>query len=642
MPTPYKQVIWAVVALAIIIPFPTLAATTESPAGQTAGVVDFFKPQPANAQVGTFLLGNLGAGELGTYLVNKIFGTNIPSPASAAASAAADAAGKTIESGVSNIIFWMAYWLAKLGNYLLHQVAFMVGLLLGARKFVTNPLVQTGWPFVQGIANIGFILALLFIALTVALRLENFNAKKLLPRLLIAALLINFSLLIGGIMIDSSRLLMAIMSNTMGSTSVENLPVKILNRSNIFGQAFNLLTPALNPEVKSPELSLNTDNTLDIVIATVFIWGLLAAFFTLMIGLFMRYIILIILLIVSPIAYLSFAFPGAEGLAKRWWSEFIKYVFYGPIVLFMLVLLVGITNAAPLNANNLFGVNLNNRALNVQVALNDIISATITIGMLIAATMVGQYLGVRGSSTAVGWVSGAYKRAGRAGLSVGRTGLGVATYLPRKAGSAVAGAAKNQAKDFIGVGKSAFRDYAKANPLLSPFVTSKRNEKGELKPGETSLASGFANRLFQPQGKKRDQQNAVSNLMARDFGVTNDNIRYSALAAPMLAQEHVINGLGSTDDERFSRVKDIVQLGTMSQVNSLLKNTGYLRGLSDQQRTELQLAVENKTEEYITVPPPVGSPPGTPSKTAPRAVNVGAKDKALENLINAFAKLDEK
>lgn len=597
---------------------------------QVAGLTDFIAPQPADAAWEDLLhiFPAYTIYKINAWVSKKLTGKT---PIEHGIDTVVGAGKATIKTLFEEAVYWLAYWLAHLGNYLLHKVASLVGLLLGAQKFITNPLVIKGWPFVQGVANLGFILALIFIALTVVLRLDNYNVKKLIPRLFLAALLVNFSLLIGGVLIDLSRVLMAVMVRALGGSSIENIAVNILLSSKIFTQAFQLKSLVADGSLVLRNV---TKDTLGLVVATVFIWGLLGAFFTLLVGLFMRYIMLILLLIVSPLAYLALAFPGMGSLATRWWKEFIKYVFYGPIVMFVLVLLVGVTNN--LDIKGLFGVPPPAGAPPVQQALEAIVSVTIVIVMLIAAATVGKQMGVRGSDAAVGFATGTGKRLGR----LGARGLYATTAPARWAGGAV----KNQARDALGVGKSALRDYAKGNEFLKKYVVpAKRDEKGNLKPGEKSFASNWADKYLQPQGKKKQQRDAVASLMASDFGVTDVNIADLRLAAPLLSNKHVIDGLGEDSDERFRQVKAIIDLGSMSQIKSLFKNNDYLRSLDDDQRNELQLTLENKQRELVVIPPPPNSPPGTlPTKDVRPLTNIRGRDKAIEDLINAFAKIDEK
>ncbi|MEK7463068.1 MAG: hypothetical protein AAB621_01750, partial [Patescibacteria group bacterium] len=70
-----------------------------------------------------------------------------------------------------------------------------------------NPAVRVGWPIARDITNLGFVLLILIIAFSTILRMGEFTAKKALPKLIIAALLINFSLLFVGMFLDFTGIL---------------------------------------------------------------------------------------------------------------------------------------------------------------------------------------------------------------------------------------------------------------------------------------------------------------------------------------------------------------------------------------------------------------------------------------------------
>ena len=87
-----------------------------------------------------------------------------------------------------------------------------------------NPMVLSGWNFVSGITNMFLILIFVVIALAMILRIETFQAKKALPRLLIVALLTNFSLVFIGMLVDIAN----IFYNTIFITSW-NTPYTIVS-----------------------------------------------------------------------------------------------------------------------------------------------------------------------------------------------------------------------------------------------------------------------------------------------------------------------------------------------------------------------------------------------------------------------------
>ncbi|MBI3631487.1 MAG: hypothetical protein HY219_01300, partial [Candidatus Staskawiczbacteria bacterium] len=79
-----------------------------------------------------------------------------------------------------------------------------------------NLVVAAGWPMVRDLANMIIVLGFVVIGIATTLRIQEYQAKKLLPKLIIVALLINFSLLICGIFIDSSNIIIHYFSNAGG------------------------------------------------------------------------------------------------------------------------------------------------------------------------------------------------------------------------------------------------------------------------------------------------------------------------------------------------------------------------------------------------------------------------------------------
>ena len=59
---------------------------------------------------------------------------------------------------------------------------------------------------------------------------------------------------------------------------------------------------------------------------------------TLAVLLLVRYVALGILLILLPLAWLTWIFPSFKSNFSKWWSEFIKWAFFPPLALFFVYL----------------------------------------------------------------------------------------------------------------------------------------------------------------------------------------------------------------------------------------------------------------------------------------------------------------
>ena len=71
-----------------------------------------------------------------------------------------------------------------------------------------NPFIAVGWELTRGLTNIIFVVALLAIGLGTALKINDYQAKKALPLLIVIALLINFTPVILGVIVDASNIIM--------------------------------------------------------------------------------------------------------------------------------------------------------------------------------------------------------------------------------------------------------------------------------------------------------------------------------------------------------------------------------------------------------------------------------------------------
>ena len=227
----------------------------------------------------------------------------------------------------------------------------IMGLILGwvlspdfiSLKFTQNPFVDIGLSITKGFANMGFILFLVIIALATVLRIEQYKAKKTLITLIIIALLINFSPVFCGFIIDFSNIVMKFFTdNITGLTGFLGFLDVAKN------QLWNLLVTS------GFDAMANIAAASQILIQIIF--NFFAGYvFLILSGLFiMRYVMLWIIVILSPIAFLSYILPitrsGKSILNwKNWLEQLIEWCLVGVIAGFFVYL--GFTMITMINAN---------------------------------------------------------------------------------------------------------------------------------------------------------------------------------------------------------------------------------------------------------------------------------------------------
>lgn len=185
-------------------------------------------------------------------------------------------------------------------------------------------VIYPGWEVLRNVVNIYFIIAIIAIALGTLFRLESYQAKHLLVQLIIAALTVNFSLVIGQAILG--------VADTVQS---QFLP----NSSTVIRDLGKNLMPANIQDIVNAN-PLTQDSFFGSAITTLFLMsmavGSFLVFAAIAIFLIIRIIMLWILLMVSPLAYAARVLPSTQSLSGQWWGEFLKYAFFTPVMAFFL------------------------------------------------------------------------------------------------------------------------------------------------------------------------------------------------------------------------------------------------------------------------------------------------------------------
>ncbi|MDO8654891.1 MAG: hypothetical protein Q7R48_00440, partial [bacterium] len=183
--------------------------------------------------------------------------------------------------------------------------------------YTTGPIIDTGWSVVRDFANMLIVFFLIIIGLATALRLGQYEAKKTLPKLIGVALLINFTPVITGFIVDISNIFMNFFLE--GLAGVGLVTSLITNLNSTIGD--NLLSFSLIPKVLALMI---------FQVAAAVIFMLFAALFI------MRKIAIWILVILSPIAFVASILPKTSGVFKMWWNQFFQWSIIGVFAAFFL------------------------------------------------------------------------------------------------------------------------------------------------------------------------------------------------------------------------------------------------------------------------------------------------------------------
>jgi len=353
-----------------------------------------------------------------------------------------------IAKGIITIISWITYAFTYAAGYLLTFIIQTFSEIIQYNNFVNVQTVVTGWVIIRDLCNMFFVLMLLIIAFATILRIETYSVNKMLPKLVIMAILINFSRTIFGLVIDFGQVLMLTFVAGFSEFGANEL-VRIFQINEY----------------------LSTSKTIDAIggLATLsaLIMGSLAMLVTLVVMfvflaiIVMRIIMLWIYTILSPLVFFGRAFPAAEKYTEQIWGDFIKQVITGPLLAFFLWLALSTAqpSAESLRSNfNLGSTNLqNSQSTEISGSLNSLFQADnfqryiIVIGLLIGGLMVTQQMGGAAASIAgkgmnfiqkgKGLATGLGKAAGKGAALKTWGGLKKSTKATGRLGLAVAGTA---------------------------------------------------------------------------------------------------------------------------------------------------------------------------------------------------------
>ena len=202
------------------------------------------------------------------------------------------------------------------------------------------------WSYIRNVANILFIIFLLLIVYSqvTGLGFSNYNIKKMLPKLIIAAILVNFSYLICQVLVDVSNIIGNALKSFLegiATTAIQNQhpEAKLDEPLNIYDIFLAI----------AGGTSLTILGGVGIATAVAASGGLLSILFTLipivfagfiavvvgLITISLRQAVVILLTITSPIIFALYVLPNTHKYYLKWKSIFAQMLVFFPAFSFL-------------------------------------------------------------------------------------------------------------------------------------------------------------------------------------------------------------------------------------------------------------------------------------------------------------------
>ncbi len=185
----------------------------------------------------------------------------------------------------------------------------------------TNAVVAAGLSVTQGLANGFLVIALVFISISVALKMEGYGGQKLFINLILAALLVNFAPILVGVVVDAANIVMGFFLQGI-SEGLSHIGGGLIQAQ---GMEFQTVSMAdYSSGVAIIQIGLN-----------IFIAFILALFSVLFL---VRWFAIWIITILSPIAIIAWIHPYTKSIWKQWLQQLVQWSFVGVTAGFFLFL----------------------------------------------------------------------------------------------------------------------------------------------------------------------------------------------------------------------------------------------------------------------------------------------------------------
>jgi hypothetical protein len=251
------------------------------------------------------------------------------------------------------------YGLYVTGGWLLWLSAYFFNTLIAISingAILKSPVINTAWTVVRDLSNLFFILILLYIAIQTILGIGH-GTKQMIAKVLLMALLINFSLFFTKVIIDTSNVIASVFYQKLAINTVrpDGTPIPYKgttgnNEKDLAGAMVNSFNPTklldlsffekVKIELDSPnEVPTNVLTGITLVAAALMLFAAYA-FFVVGISFLGRLIELFVLMIFSPFAFMSSSLPllgHVEYLGwDAWFKRLISVSFMAPVFMFFM------------------------------------------------------------------------------------------------------------------------------------------------------------------------------------------------------------------------------------------------------------------------------------------------------------------
>jgi hypothetical protein len=243
---------------------------------------------------------------------------SVPSPATGE-----DEAEEKSSCGVDGIGWLVCPAMSFIGDLLDSLFGVIADFLEVKSDQVAHDATRSAWAGMRTIANIAFVIAFLFIIYSqlTGAGISNYGVKRLLPKVIIAAILVNISFIICQLAVDISNLLgyslKTLFDSIQTTTGIEPMEDASGN-----GWGIAVMTVGVVAAGIGAAFAISVPVLLAVLLALILIVGILL----------LRKALIIVLTVISPLAFVAFLLPNTEKWFKKWAQMFMQLLLVFPII----------------------------------------------------------------------------------------------------------------------------------------------------------------------------------------------------------------------------------------------------------------------------------------------------------------------
>ncbi len=348
---------------------------------------------------------------------------------------------------ISFLILQVASWVLWVAAILFNAT---INYSLNMANFIKDiPIVDVGWTVFRDVTNLLFIFIILYIAINTIIGNEGYGIKKLLGKVIVGAMLINFSLFFTQAMIDASNIFALqfyhkIVADAKGANTTAGSGANNSDYDSGISAAFvnamglqqiymtgkgttgseGISSGATSDNLGETKLGLNAGNLILVGLGgTVLVLITAFVFFAGAFMLLARTVVLIFLMILSPIAFMGNILPALGKHTGKWWSKLTDNLLFAPVYMMLLYLVINMVTGSTFKKLGGGNGTFADMFAGGDNWIPTIITFVVLIMMMIGCLMIASTLGMYGGKWAESFGKDMAKN-----LGMGLSGVGVAKW----------------------------------------------------------------------------------------------------------------------------------------------------------------------------------------------------------------------